>query len=275
MGRLEKQIIIGAIALVAVLLGIVVLTGVKPVEGAQEGRTKPEWAAPEVPLSIPGTGGTEQPQGAGEIGLGGSEMSLDAGAEAAALQQPEQPKQPASSAGTQASPPPAPETQPDAGKPLSLDAEDALRRYEVKKGETLGEIAMRELGSYKDLDLLLEVNEGMRADTVRAGDVIWLPHRALADARRASDAQPKAAPAQETPQASSNSGSGRRTHEVGSGDSLWRIAERYYGLDCAQAQAAYYEATYMSYSCQEGTWESADDAPSLDALEAERDKFCQ
>ncbi|MEC9400586.1 MAG: hypothetical protein VYE40_06565 [Myxococcota bacterium] len=51
--------------------------------------------------------------------------------------------------------------------------------------------------------------------------------------------------------------------------------ERYYGLDCAQAQAAYYEATYMSYSCQEGTWESADDAPSLDALEAERDKFCQ
>ena len=71
----------------------------------------------------------------------------------------------------------------------------------------------------------------MRADTVRAGDVIWLPHRALADARRASDAQPKAAPAQETPQASSNSGSGRRTHEVGSGDSLWRIAERYYGRE--------------------------------------------
>jgi|GEM_PF-5880222 len=51
--------------------------------------------------------------------------------------------------------------------------------------------------------------------------------------------------------------------------------ERYYGLDCAQAQAAYYEATYMSYTCQEGTWESADNAPPLDALEAERDKFCQ
>lgn len=225
MGRLEKQIIVGAIALVAVLLGIVVLTGVKPVNATGEERNKPEWMPPEVPLSI-GDPAREQAENGGNTGavLGGAELSLDTDPK------PET-EQPATPVETLASPPAPQEASEDAGRPLSIDSIDALHRYQVKKGETLGEIAMRELGSVKDLDLILEVNEGMRADRVRAGDEIWLPTKAAADLRRneQKQAKPSEAKAAVTEVAETRG----RSHEVGSGDSLWRIAERYYGREGA------------------------------------------
>lgn len=227
MGRLEKQIIVGAIALVAILLGIVVLTGVKPVNAGDEEHNKPEWMPPEVKLSIgePGRENEEDSSGS-NLGLGGAELSLDTDSKPAEAPA----KQPDRDTQVLASPPAPPHT-PEQGTPLILDAVDALHRYQVKKGETLGEIAMRELGSVHDLDLILEVNEGMRADRVRAGDEIWLPSKAAADLRRSEKQQAASAPAK--PEVSSATQASSRSHEVGSGDSLWRIAERYYGREGA------------------------------------------
>lgn len=228
MGRLEKQIIVGAIALVAILLGIVVLTGVKPVDAGEEEHNKPEWMPPEVPLSMgePGRENEEDASGS-NLGLGGAELSLDSEPKPAEVPT----KDPAQGTQTLASPPAPPHESQEQGTPLTLDAVDALRRYKVEKGETLGEIAMRELGSVNDLDLILEVNEGMRADRVRAGDEIWLPSKAAADLRRNEKQQ--AASAQSKPEGSRTAPASGRSHEVGSGDSLWRIAERYYGREGA------------------------------------------
>ena len=228
MGRLEKQIIVGAIALVAILLGIVVLTGVKPVHAGGEEHSKPEWMPPEVPLTMsePGRESSEENAGA-DLGLGGSELSLDSDPKPAGVpgKQPETERQVLAS-------PPAPQQAPEnPGRPLTLDAVDELRRYQVKKGETLGEIAMRELGSVNDLDLILEVNEGMRADRVRAGDEIWLPSKAAADQRRSQ--KQAAASTEAKPEVERAAPTSGRSHEVGSGDSLWRIAERYYGREGA------------------------------------------
>lgn len=225
MGRLEKQIIVGAIALVAVLLGIVVLTGVKPVNADGEERNKPEWMPPEVPLSM-GDPARELPESgdSAESGLGGAELSLDSDPAPEIEQATPRIETLAS--------PPAPEAAPSGqGRPLEIDSVDALRRYQVKKGETLGEIAMRELGSVKDLDLILEVNEGMRADRVRAGDEIWLPSKAAADLRRNELKHAATGPAK--PAVEERISRSGRSHEVGSGDSLWRIAERYYGREGA------------------------------------------
>ncbi|MCH2101331.1 MAG: LysM domain-containing protein [Planctomycetes bacterium] len=226
MGRLEKQIIVGAIALVAVLLGIVVLTGVKPVDAGSEQHMKSEWMPPEVPLSIgdPSRETLENDSGS-SIGLGGAELSL--GSEPKQLSTEAQEK-----SETLTSPPASQEEPQGSGELATLDAVDQLHRYQVKKGETLGEIAMRELGSVKDLDLILEINEGMRADRVRAGDEIWLPSKAAADQRR-SEKKLQAKANDKLASAANSEKVGRYTHEVGTGDSLWRIAERYYGREGA------------------------------------------
>lgn len=235
MGRLEKQIIVGAIALVAVLLGIVVLTGVKPAEAGGEGGKRPDWSNPGLLFSDPQADTT--PSGP-EPGLGGASLSLDdpvvsldgetqpsEGGEASLEESSQQPPKALAT-------PPAPSIEADAGKVLSLEDDlDRLARYEVKKGETLGEIAMRELGSMHDVDLILEVNEGMRANRVVAGDVIWLPSRQLADQRRATRASTNSTAKSEAP--AKAAAAGRRSHEVVSGDSLWRIAEQYYGREGA------------------------------------------
>lgn len=226
MGRLEKQIIVGAIALVAILLGIVVLTGVKPVKAGDEGHAKPEWMPPEVPLTMSEPGHESSEEGA-DLGLGGSELSLGSDPKPADVPG----KQPETERQVLAGSPATQEASENSGRPLRLDAVDELRRYEVKKGETMGEIAMRELGSVNDLDLILEVNEGMRADRVRAGDEIWLPSKAAADQRRSE--KQAAASAQVKPEVERAAPTTGRSHEVGSGDSLWRIAERYYGREGA------------------------------------------
>lgn len=238
MGRLEKQIIVGAIALVAILLGVVVLTGVKPVDDKEEPQNRSDWGGHGLLMEAP-EGGSSGKSKASAPPESGATISLD---------EPNGPEDPAKGEvdpslmvkRTPAVPEPsAGQIKPDpvAGRTIALDAEDQLRRYEVKPGETLGEISMRELGSMNDLDLLLEVNEGMRKDQVRAGDVIWLPSRAAADARRKQErsANPQGVRAAEASAKDPKPARNSVTHEVVSGDSLWRIAQQYFGREGANA----------------------------------------
>jgi nucleoid-associated protein YgaU len=238
MGRLEKQIIVGAIALVAILLGVVVLTGVKPVDDTNQPQNRSDWGGHGLLMESP-EGGSSNPPVATEPGAGAI-LSLDEPLGAGAPVKSEADRLVPTVKQTPAIPEPgsdAPKVEPSPGRALSLDAEDQLRRYEVKPGETLGEISMRELGSMNDLDLLLEVNEGMRKDQVRAGDVIWLPSRAAADARRkqVQGAGPKEVRAAEASASASQPTRNSVTHEVVSGDSLWRIAQQYFGREGANA----------------------------------------
>lgn len=239
MGRLEKQIIVGAIALVAILLGVVVLTGVKPVDDKGEPQNRSDWGGHGLLMEAP-EGGTSSNPKAGSLPESGATISLDEpnGLKEAAEGEVKDPSLTVKQA--PAVPEPVPgtgKTEPEAGLSISLDAEDQLRRYKVKPGETLGEISMRELGSMNDLDLLLEVNEGMRRNQVRAGDVIWLPSRAAADARRKQEqsANPQGARAAEASAKNPTPARNTVTHEVVSGDSLWRIAQQYFGREGANA----------------------------------------
>jgi LysM repeat protein len=239
MGRLEKQIIVGAIALVAILLGVVVLTGVKPVDDTNKPQNRSDWGGHGLLMEGPEGDSPTKPKADSSLGSGatisldgpsGPLESTEGGAKSTAHGVKQTPAVP--EPGSAAS-----KAESESGRTLSLDAEDQLHRYEVKPGETLGEISMRELGSMNDLDLLLEVNEGMRKDQVRAGDVIWLPSRAAAEARRKQlqSAAPNQVRAAEASAANSKPARNSLTHEVVSGDSLWRIAQKYFGREGANA----------------------------------------
>ena len=239
MGRLEKQIIVGAIALVAILLGVVVLTGVKPVDDTNQPQNRSDWGGHGLLMEAPESDSPAKSESGAAQG-GGATISLDEPSESQDLGNGGESATTPEVKQTPAVPqrgPVQPVAEEASGRALSLDAEDQLRRYEVKPGETLGEISMRELGSVNDLDLLLEVNEGMRKDQVRAGDVIWLPSRAAADARRKQlqSAAPKEVNAAEASATNSKPARNSVTHEVVSGDSLWRIAQQYYGREGANA----------------------------------------
>jgi len=92
-----------------------------------------------------------------------------------------------------------------------------LRTYVIGPGDTLSEIAMVELGTMHRMDEILAVNPGLSAERLPVGVEILLPKGksvATPAARSSSVAREKGAPA---------GGSGR--HVVGSGESLWLIAQ--------------------------------------------------
>jgi len=112
--------------------------------------------------------------------------------------------------------------RPAPGK--STAKRNAGRTYKVAPGDTLGGIAVAELGSYRKLDLLLKANPGMTAEgALSLGRVINIPDvgRAapstkVADALFKSSGSPKAAPVT-VPK-------GMNSYTVQEGDSLWKIA---------------------------------------------------
>jgi nucleoid-associated protein YgaU len=54
------------------------------------------------------------------------------------------------------------------------------RMYTIKKGDTLGEISQRELGSFKHLHKIMELNPGLSPSRLRLGQKIKLPERVRA-----------------------------------------------------------------------------------------------
>lgn len=67
-------------------------------------------------------------------------------------------------------------TKPTPGtKPETKPATTAGRTYEVKKGDTLGEISMRELGTSKRASEILKLNGLKDANSIRVGQKLKLP----------------------------------------------------------------------------------------------------
>lgn len=119
-------------------------------------------------------------------------------------------------------PEPAPSQRPVAEVPPS-----GARDYVVKSGDTLSEIAQRELGSSRRWQEIVALNPGLDPARLRSGKTIRLP----GDARVAGGGSaPKSAPAPkaEGPKKETVAASGR-THKVGKGENLWKIAERTLG----------------------------------------------
>jgi nucleoid-associated protein YgaU len=101
-------------------------------------------------------------------------------------------------------------------------ASSGAREYKVKRGETLGEIARRELGSSKRWTEISSLNGNLDPQRVREGMTLKLPQGGTSGIHEANmlASAPRPEPRTEPKVAASNG----RTYEVRSGDSLTKIA---------------------------------------------------
>jgi len=99
-----------------------------------------------------------------------------------------------------------------------------VRSYTIKSGDTLSEIAQAELGSSKKsfIQDILDANPGVTVENIKPRDVLILPAKGSSSEtvkRHDSEAIP----------------AGMRSHKVISGDSLWKISRKYYGIGKEEA----------------------------------------
>ena len=103
----------------------------------------------------------------------------------------------------------------------NLPAEDRVnwRRYKIRKGDTLGTIAMH----HKTTKTVLKQVNQLRNNNIRAGDALFIPVASkTADYYALSEAQRKQAKLNKT-----KTGQLKNWHTVQSGDSFWDISRQY------------------------------------------------
>lgn len=209
MGKLEKQIMIGALALVGILVAVVILKGLSP---RQDGSL--ELGAgydPNPALMLDGVQPEPQPID-GEPAPARTTPWLDLAAEPEAA--PGASEVPLGSGIDGLSPQPAPVFVPaplEPAPPVAIVKD----RYVIRDGDTLGHIAQRELGSAKRAREIKELNPGLDELNLVVGAEIKLPTGGAAPANK--EEKPEAAPVD--PQF--------LTHTVVAGDSLWALADKY------------------------------------------------
>jgi nucleoid-associated protein YgaU len=111
-------------------------------------------------------------------------------------------------------------------RPLAAESAALTRPYVVKSGDTLSEIAQRELGSSRRWQEIIALNPGLDPARLRSGKSIQLPggERTVASGGGAPRSVPVADAPRKEPVAAST-----RTHKVGKGENLWKIAARTLG----------------------------------------------
>ena len=99
----------------------------------------------------------------------------------------------------------------------------ATHAYTVRAGDTLSEIAQRELGSSRRWQELVAANPGLDPAKLRVGKTIRIPG-AKGGSEVARATEPAAAAKAPKSEASAKPAAGGKTWKVGKGENLWRIA---------------------------------------------------
>ena len=192
MGHLEKRIIIGALGLVAVLLTVVIFKGLTPSD--QEVLYIPLDNEPvEEPVAVQPWPANTTPQDNSETSLAGNKEFV-------------------------VPPPEVEEVLPVDERIVEVIDEPAVRLtktlYTIKSGDTLGDIAQKELGSVRYVGKIKELNPGLIDSNLVIGDVLVLPAKhTLIEKIEVKEALATSL---------------ENTHVVVAGDSLTVIAEKYY-----------------------------------------------
>jgi len=127
--------------------------------------------------------------------------------------------------------PAAPAAPPavEAPGPAPQDGPPREDAYTVESGDTLGEIALRTLGTSRRAAELARHNGIDPGAPIRVGQVLRLPPREPAVPPAAPPAAPSAAAPRPAAAPPAPAPAVRRVHTVGRGDTLYRIAVRHYG----------------------------------------------
>ncbi len=221
MGKLERQIMIGALTLVGILVAVVVLEGLQPRGGAAEGAdpggsgvatagARGEWQPLEPPPMVLGPRRPVVEEVAVPSPRSAAARRSEPAAETRSL--------PTARERSERPPVPVVEVAP-ASAPRTAPAGAAPRTYVVQEGDTLWDVCIEQLGSPNWLDALKAANPSLDPDRLEPGTVLRLPDVGRSgSARKTAEAAAEPAPRP-----------GEKVHVVAANDSLWTIAERYYG----------------------------------------------